>query len=215
MAAAKGAASAGSPAYFDNRRGEVEQMKTLLRKAMSSRTTGQRKDVIKKVIAYMTMGIDVSLLFSDMVMVREPGAVLGCHEPWHPCPGFAALPWHGTAPRGSCVPGGVRQCTSSPCRTRALARPSQAANTTDLVIKKMVYLYLCTYAQQKPDLTLLTINTLHTDWCVHSAEARCGLPHCAPPPTAPRAAKTQTPWCEGWPCGPFARCACLASSSTS
>ena len=41
---------------------------------------------------------------------------------------------------------------------------TQAANTSDLVIKKMVYLYLCSYAESKPDLTLLTINTLHKDW---------------------------------------------------
>lgn len=41
-----------------------------------------------------------------------------------------------------------------------------AATTTsaqDLVLKKMLYLYICTYAQQKPDLTLLAINTLTKD----------------------------------------------------
>lgn len=29
----------------------------------------RKRDVIKKVIAYMTLGIDVSRLFSDMIMV--------------------------------------------------------------------------------------------------------------------------------------------------
>jgi len=40
----------------------------------------------------------------------------------------------------------------------------QASNTKDLVIKKMVYLYLCAYAQSNPELTLLAINTLQKDW---------------------------------------------------
>lgn len=39
-----------------------------------------------------------------------------------------------------------------------------ACNTRDLVVKKMVYLYLCAYAQSNPDLTLLAINTLQKDW---------------------------------------------------
>ena len=42
----------------------------------------------------------------------------------------------------------------------------QASNTKDLVIKKMVYLYLGNYARSNPDLTLLTINTLQKDWYV-------------------------------------------------
>ena len=33
----------------------------------------------------------------------------------------------------------------------------------DIVLKKMLYLYICTYAQQKPDLTLLAVNTLTKD----------------------------------------------------
>jgi AP-4 complex subunit beta-1 len=72
----------------------------------------RRRDVVKKVIAYMTLGIDVSRLFPDMVL---------------------------------------------------------ACNTKDLVVKKMVYLYLCNYAQSNPELTLLVINTLQKDWCVGAA----------------------------------------------
>ena len=60
----------------------------------------KRREVIKKVIAYMTLGIDVSRVFSEMVM---------------------------------------------------------AASTKDLVVKKMVYHFLCNYAQQKSDLALLNI----------------------------------------------------------
>jgi vesicle coat complex subunit len=37
------------------------------------------------------------------------------------------------------------------------------SNNEDLVLKKMLYLYICTYAQANPDLTLLTINLLTKD----------------------------------------------------
>lgn len=43
-----------------------------------------------------------------------------------------------------------------------------AIETRDLVVKKMVYLYLCTYARQKPDLAIMCINTLQRDWYVRT-----------------------------------------------
>ena len=55
--------------YFDNRRGEVAQLHKLLVKANQGRDIKARKDVVKKVIAFMTIGVDVTSLFSDMVMV--------------------------------------------------------------------------------------------------------------------------------------------------
>ncbi|KAM5181372.1 AP-4 complex subunit beta-1 isoform 1-T3 [Mantella aurantiaca] len=39
----------------------------------------------------------------------------------------------------------------------------KASATVDIVQKKLVYLYMCTYAPQKPDLALLAINTLCKD----------------------------------------------------
>ncbi|XP_063811484.1 AP-4 complex subunit beta-1 isoform X2 [Pseudophryne corroboree] len=39
----------------------------------------------------------------------------------------------------------------------------KASATVDIVQKKLVYLYMCTYSPQKPDLALLTINTLCKD----------------------------------------------------
>ena len=39
----------------------------------------------------------------------------------------------------------------------------KATTTRDLVQKKMVYLYLCTYAEKKPDVALLAVNTLQRD----------------------------------------------------
>ena len=38
-----------------------------------------------------------------------------------------------------------------------------ATYTSDLIQKKMIYLYLCNYARMKPNLTLLAINTLQRD----------------------------------------------------
>ncbi|XP_028652306.2 AP-4 complex subunit beta-1 isoform X2 [Erpetoichthys calabaricus] len=64
------------------------------------------RNVILKVIKYMTQGLDVSPLFMEMV---------------------------------------------------------KASATVDIVQKKLVYLYMCSYAALKPDLALLAINTLHKD----------------------------------------------------
>ena len=62
------AAGAGS-SYFqpDNKKGEVNELKTLLRNVSVERDPKRKRDVIKKVIAYMTLGIDVSRLFTEMV----------------------------------------------------------------------------------------------------------------------------------------------------
>jgi AP-4 complex subunit beta-1 len=81
----------------------------LLRSVNTTNDNKKKREAIRKVIAYMTLGIDVSKLFADMIL---------------------------------------------------------ACNTKDLVIKKMVYLYLCTYAQTNAELTLLAINTLQKDWYV-------------------------------------------------
>jgi hypothetical protein len=39
----------------------------------------------------------------------------------------------------------------------------QSCNTRDVVQKKLVYLYLTTYAESHPDLSLLAVNTLQKD----------------------------------------------------
>lgn len=57
---------AGS-AYFE-KKGEVHELRQLLRGAAADRDQQKKRDAIKKVIAYMTLGIDVSPLFSEMVM---------------------------------------------------------------------------------------------------------------------------------------------------
>ena len=46
--------------------------------------------------------------------------------------------------------------------------------TNDFVIKKMVYLYLTSQAEQKPDLALLSINTLQKDCRDENPSMRVG-----------------------------------------
>ncbi|GER32517.1 AP-2 complex subunit beta-1 [Striga asiatica] len=80
-----------------------------LRQLAGSRAPGTddtKRDLFKKVISYMTIGIDVSSVFSEMVM-----------------------------------------CSA----------------TSDIVLKKMCYLYVGNYAKHNPDLALLTINFLQRD----------------------------------------------------
>ena len=62
----------------------------------------KKRDVIKKVIAYMTLGIDVSRLYPEMI---------------------------------------------------------KASKTDDVVMKKMIYLYLINYAEQNQEIAILVINT--------------------------------------------------------
>lgn len=95
------------PAYFtDPKKGEVNELRLLLRTVNTEKDPKRKQDVIKRVIAYMTLGIDVSPLFSEMVLCVE---------------------------------------------------------SRDLVVKKMVYLYLTSYAQEHPDMALMCVNTLHRD----------------------------------------------------
>lgn len=43
---------------------------------------------------------------------------------------------------------------------------AQAIETKDIVVKKMVYLYLCNYAHKEPDMAIMCINSLRRDWYV-------------------------------------------------
>lgn len=88
---------------------EVSDLKLQLRQLAGSRAPGTddlKRDLFKKVISNMTIGIDVSSLFGEMVM-----------------------------------------CSA----------------TSDIVLKKMCYLYVGNYAKGNPELALLTINFLQRD----------------------------------------------------
>ncbi|KAJ4959242.1 hypothetical protein NE237_026353 [Protea cynaroides] len=90
-------------------KGEVSDLKMQLRQLAGSRAPGtddSKRELFKKVILSMTIGIDVSSLFSEMVM-----------------------------------------CSA----------------TSDIVLKKMCYLYVGNYAKGNPELALLTINFLQKD----------------------------------------------------
>ena len=79
----------GQPYFVDQKKGEVNELKAvskislfpaahiqllsqLLRNINVERDAKRKREIIKKVIAYMTLGIDVSRLFSEMVMVSTP-----------------------------------------------------------------------------------------------------------------------------------------------
>ncbi|XP_021835288.1 beta-adaptin-like protein A [Spinacia oleracea] len=88
---------------------EVSDLRLQLRQLAGSRAPGvddSKRELYKKVISYMTIGIDVSSVFSEMVM-----------------------------------------CSA----------------TSDIVLKKMCYLYVGNYAKSNPDIALLTINFLQRD----------------------------------------------------
>jgi len=92
--------------FVDQKKGEVNELKMLLKNINVERDVKRKRETIKKVIAYMTLGIDVSRLFTDMIMAIE---------------------------------------------------------TKDIVIKKMVYLYLCNYAHKEPEMAIMCINSLRRD----------------------------------------------------
>jgi AP-4 complex subunit beta-1 len=65
----KPTAPPGAPPTFfvDQKKGEVNELRVLLSKIETEKDIQKRREVIKKVIAYMTLGIDVSSLFPEMV----------------------------------------------------------------------------------------------------------------------------------------------------
>lgn len=54
---------------IEHKKGEVNELKASLRNPSLDRDPEKKREVIKRVIAYMTLGIDVSKLFSEMIMV--------------------------------------------------------------------------------------------------------------------------------------------------
>jgi AP-4 complex subunit beta-1 len=95
-------------AYFssEGRKGEVNELRMLLRNPEVQRDAVKYRFVVQRVISYMTLGIDMSRLFTEMIM---------------------------------------------------------AVATHDLVRKKLVYLYICNYAESHSELSLLAVNTLQKD----------------------------------------------------
>lgn len=60
------------PQFFvDHKRGEVNEIKAILRNPKAIKDPAKKREVIKKVIAYMTLGIDVSRIFGEMIMAAN------------------------------------------------------------------------------------------------------------------------------------------------
>lgn len=64
-------ATTGPTFFSEMKKGEVNELRAQLRGAASERDTLKLRSTVQKVIAYMTLGIDVSALFSEMIMVRR------------------------------------------------------------------------------------------------------------------------------------------------
>lgn len=76
--AQNGAQQPGGPgapvpdSYFtESRKGEINELRNLLRGFSTERHPQKKRDIIKKVLAYMTLGIDVSRLFTEMMLAIE------------------------------------------------------------------------------------------------------------------------------------------------
>jgi len=68
--AASGDMTPSGGVAIEHKKGEVNELKASLRNPAIDRDPEKKREVIKRVIAYMTLGIDVSKLFSEMIMVR-------------------------------------------------------------------------------------------------------------------------------------------------
>jgi AP-4 complex subunit beta-1 len=64
----EGPAAVPDSYFTESRKGEVNELKNLLRNFGTERDPKRKREIIKKVIAYMTLGIDVSRLFSEMIL---------------------------------------------------------------------------------------------------------------------------------------------------
>jgi len=99
--------SVSAPKFFvDHKKGEVAELMNLLKNPTIDKDIKKKKDIIKRVIAYMTLGVDVSKLFHEMV---------------------------------------------------------KACYTNDIVMKKMVFLYIVNYADEYENGAILAINTFLKD----------------------------------------------------
>jgi len=99
--------SMSAPKFFvDHKKGEVVELLKLLTNPATEHNPQKKKEVVKRVIAYMTLGVDVSKLFYEMVKVSI---------------------------------------------------------TDDIVMKKMVFLYIVNYAHQVEQGAFLAINTFLRD----------------------------------------------------
>jgi AP-4 complex subunit beta-1 len=66
-----GVAAVPDSYFTESRKGEINELRNLLKGFAAERDNTRKRDIIKKVIAYMTLGIDVSRLFTEMMLAIE------------------------------------------------------------------------------------------------------------------------------------------------
>jgi hypothetical protein len=66
-----GVAAVPDSYFTESRKGEINELRNLLKGFAAERDQARKRDIIKKVIAYMTLGIDVSRLFTEMMLAIE------------------------------------------------------------------------------------------------------------------------------------------------
>lgn len=64
-----GSSSSSTPAYTPaEKKGEVNDLRQQLRDPAIEKDNNRRREVLKRVIAFMTLGVDTSMLFTEMIM---------------------------------------------------------------------------------------------------------------------------------------------------
>ena len=58
----------GGGLFVDHKKGEIPELKSLLRDSAVDKNPKQKRAVMERVVGYMTLGIDMSPLFSEMIM---------------------------------------------------------------------------------------------------------------------------------------------------
>merc|ERR1712195_238385 len=70
-------AQMSTPSYFvDHKKGEVNELRALLQNPDVQKDPQRKRDVLKRVIAYQTLGIDVSRLFPEMMLATHTNDIL-------------------------------------------------------------------------------------------------------------------------------------------
>jgi AP-4 complex subunit beta-1 len=166
---APGVAAVPDSYFTESRKGEINELRNLLKGFAAERDQARKRDIIKKVIAYMTLGIDVSRLFTEMMLAIETRyvklemnvvvVVVVVVVAWVVVDVVAAAVVVVVSRDPSVYPSTIHDQTTN----IDAYEPYNITDDSDLVIKKMVYLYLTNYARSHPELAQMCTNTLQKD----------------------------------------------------
>lgn len=162
MAAARvlGKESGGSDSRFftTQKKGEMHE----LRLELHSTDRTVKVDAVKKVIASMTVGKDVSMLFTDVLNCVQTGNI-GESSSCKPAPRESLMRASERGPELHTVP--IISCLPHLFDGSIVSFHYSHFYYYDFhtELKKLVYLYLINYAKSQPELTLLAVNTFVKD----------------------------------------------------